>query len=373
MLYFAAMQIPSQYRRLFVHVRPYRMRLLGGVLFGILYGPTNVAVLSVVRKVWARFFEEAGHWTLWQAVGVAALLPAAMAVRGLCDFLGAYLMNWVGLRAVMDLRVRMFEHLQRLSLDFYSGSRSGELMSRVTSDPQAVQQGIANVVEDIVKEPVTFISVLGYLLHMDWKLTLAGLMLFPVCLVPIVVYGRATRKASRSAQENQADLLSVLQEAIAGLRVVRAFGMEQRETQEFEQIGRRVFQQRMRVVRGRAISTPLIEMVAGFGGAMVFLYAYHMGLEGSKLITFAIGLFLLYNPVKKLSRVHLQIQETMASSDRIFQLLDEQPSVVETNSPRELPRLSRDIHFDHVSFHYGQNGAVLEDVDLHIAAGTLFV
>src|SRR5262245_20164825 len=143
------------------YVRPYRLRLAGGVLFGVLYGPANVAVLSVVKKVWARFFEEAQQWTWWQAIGVASLLPAAMAVRGLCDFLGAYLMNWVGLRTVMDLRVKMFEHLQRLSLDFYSGSRAGELMSRVTSDPQAVQNGIANVVEDIVKEPVTLLCVLG--------------------------------------------------------------------------------------------------------------------------------------------------------------------------------------------------------------------
>jgi subfamily B ATP-binding cassette protein MsbA len=353
------------------HVKPYRWRLAGGVLFGILYGPSNPAVVAVVKKVWAHFFEEAQQWTWWQAIAVASLLPAAMLVRGLCDFSGAYLMNWVGLRTVMDLRVRMFEHLQRLSLDFYTSSRAGELMSRVTSDPQAVQQGIANVVEDIVKEPVTFVSVLGYLLYLDWKLTVAGLVLFPVCLVPIVFYGRATRKASRSAQENQADLLSVLQEAIAGLRVVRAFGMERRETEEFEKIGRRVLRQRMRVVRGKAISTPLIELVAGLGGALVFLYAYSVGLEGSKLIAFALGLFMLYAPVKKLSRVHLQIQETMAAADRIFQLLDEKPSMVESSSCRELPRLQRAIQFDHISFRYGQDGVVLDDVNLQIPAGSL--
>ena len=364
-------QIPTQYRRLLEHVKPYRWKLAGGILFGVLYGPANVAVLSVVKKVWANFFEEAQQWTWWRAVAVASLLPAAMAVRGVCDFCGAYLMNWVGLRAVMDLRVRMFAHLQRLSLDFYTGTRAGELMSRVTSDPQSVQAGLANVVEDIVKEPVTLVSVLVWLLYTDWKLTMTGLVLLPICLVPIVVYGRATRKASRSAQENQADLLSVLQEAITGLRVVRAFGMEQRETEEFDKISRKVFRQRMRMVRGKAISTPMIEMVAGLGGAMVFFYAYSVGLEGSKLIAFALGLFMLYGPVKKLSRVHLQIQETMAAADRIFQLLDQQPSVVESPSPKQLPRLSRAIYFDHVSFHYGQDSPVLDDVDLQIPAGSL--
>ncbi|MEI6083116.1 MAG: ABC transporter ATP-binding protein [Verrucomicrobiota bacterium] len=369
--------ISPQYRRLVAYTKPYVGRLAGGILFGILYGPTNVAVLAVVKKVWAKFFEQSvTEWTWPQAVGVAVLLPLAMAARGVCDFLGTYLMNWVGLRAVMDLRVRMFDHLQRLSLDYFSGKRSGELMSRVTNDSGVVQQGIANVIEDVIKEPVTLLSVLGWLLWMDWRLTLAGLVLFPLCIVPIVVYGRRTRKASRSAQENQANLLTVLQEAIAGLRVIRAFGMEERETEEFRVICRNFFRQRMRVVRAKAISTPLIEMVAGLGGSLVFLYAFYMGMEGSKLIAFGLGLFMLYAPVKKLSRVHLQIQETLAAAERIFQLLDQQPTVVEATQPKELPRFSRSLEFDHVTFHYAEAGdgrdtMVLDDIHVQIPAGSL--
>ena len=363
-----------QYRRLLAHVQPYRGRLAAGILFGILYGPTNIAVLAVVKKVWAGFFESGtSGWTWWQAVGVAALLPAAMALRGLCDFFGASLMNWVGLRAVMDIRIRMFEHLQRLSFDFYSGSRTGELMSRVTNDTGVVQQGIANVIEDIVKEPVTLISVLGWLVYMDWRMALAGLVLFPLCLIPIVIYGRRTRRASRMAQGNQANLLSMLQEAIAGLRVIRAFGMERKETDDFRGICQTFFRQRMRVVRARAISTPLIELVAGFGGALVFIYAFYMGTEGSKLIAFGLGLFMLYAPVKKLSRVHLQIQETLAAADRIFHLLDEQPSVVEVAAPKTMARFSRSIEIDHVSFRYAEStdGQVLDDVNISLTAGSL--
>lgn len=367
-------RIWPQYRRLLAFVKPYQGRLVAGIFFGILYGPTNVAVLAVVKKVWARFFEQGTHeWTWWQAAGVALLLPAAMAVRGVCDFMGAYLMNWVGLRAVMDLRVRMFEQLQRLSLDYYTGTRTGELMSRVTNDTTAVQQGLANVIEDVIKEPVTLLSVLGWLFWMDWKLTLAGMVLFPVCLIPIIVYGKRTRKASKSAQQNQADLLAVLQEAIAGLRVIRAFGAEQRETEDFRSICRNFFRQRMRVTRARAISTPLIELVAGAGGALVFLYAFYMDMEGSKLIAFGLGLFMLYAPVKKISRVHLQIQETLSAGERIFQLIDEQPSVVEAAAPKSLPRFSRSIEFDRVSFRYKESAGepVLDDVTLSIPAGDL--
>ncbi len=254
----------SQYRRLWTYVKPYRGRLVGGVVFSILYGPINVGVLSVVRHLWARIFgQSAGNLTLWQAFAVAMLLPVAMIARGACDFLGTYLLNWVGLRAVMDMRERLFEHLQGLSLDFYSGTQTGELISRVTNDVGAVQQAISNVVEDIVKQPVTLVCVLGWLLYADWRLTLATLVLFPICLVPIMVYGRKTRVASRKTQEHQATLVSVLHEAIAGFRVVKAFGMEERESQDFRNLTSRVFRERMKVIRSRAISGPIIEMVVG--------------------------------------------------------------------------------------------------------------
>jgi len=363
-----------QYRRLLLFVKPYRGRLFAGVLFGILYAPTNVAVLAVVKKAWQHFFDERpADFNVGQALAMALLLPAAMAARGFCDFMGSYLMNWVGLRAVMDIRIRMFEQLQRLSLDYYTGTRTGELMSRVTNDTGLIQQGIANVIEDIIKEPFTLACVLGWLLYMDWKLTLASLVLFPICLVPIIVFGRRTRKASKAAQQNQADLLAVLQEAIAGLRVIRAFGAEQRETEDFRAICKNFFRQRMKVIRARAISTPLIELVAGAAGALVFIYAYYMDMTGSELVAFALGLFMLYAPVKKISRVHLQIQETLAAGERIFQLIDEQPSVMEAAAPKTLPRFSRSIEFDRVSFHYKESNSetVLNDVTVSIPAGAL--
>ena len=218
--------------------------------------------------------------------------------------------------------------------------------------------------------------VLGWLLYTDWKLTVTGLVLFPICLVPIVVYGRKTRQASRAAQEHQASLLTVLHEAIAGLRVIKAFSMEERETEDFRDLNRNFFQQRMRVVRSKAVSTPMIELVAGLGGALVFLYACLSGLEGSKLIAFGLGLFMLYAPVKKISRVQLQIQESLGGAERIFQLLDQQPSVVESPTAKTLPRFRRSIRLENVTFNYeqpveGLNSAVLHDVNLEIPSGSL--
>jgi len=365
-------EIWPHYRRLWTYVKPYRGRLAAGVAFGILYGPANAAVLSVVSKLWKRVFEQsAGDLTVWRAFGFAMLLPAAMIVRGACDFLGTYLMNWVGLRAVMDLRERLFDHLQALSLDFYSGTQTGELISRVTNDVGTIQQAISNVIEDTVKQPVTLVCVLGWLFYHDWRLTLATLVLFPICLVPIMVYGRKTRVASRKTQEHQATLVSVLHEAIAGFRVVKAFGMEARESQDFQELTRRVFRERMKVIRSRAISGPIIEMVSGFGAAFVFIYAFAAQMSSSELVGFAAGLFMLYDPVKKISRVNLQIQESMSGAERVFEILDTKPSVVEVPQAITLSRLRQAIRYENVSFRYGTNGAVLEEVNLEIPAGSI--
>ncbi len=365
------------YGRLLQYVKPYRRRLAAGIGFGILYGSTSAAFVFVVQKVWAHWYEQAGgSLPLGRALALAMLLPLVMLGRGVCDFLSHYLVHWVGLRAVMDLRARLFEHLQSLSLDFFSDARTGELISRVTNDVGLVQHAISNVIEDLLKQPFTLLFVFAALLYTNWKLTLSAVVLFPICVLPILVYGRKIRKASRSAQQHQASLVSVLHEALVGLRVVKAFGMEQREAEDFRELCRSVFRQRMRVVRSLAISGPIIELLAAFGVALVFVYASRVRLPGSQLISMAFGLYMMYEPIKKISRVHMVIQESLSGAERVFQVLDQKPSIVESPSARVLPRLSKSIRFEDVTFCYeptaeGRDGSVLEDIKLEIPAGSL--
>ena len=361
------------YQRLFGYVKPYRLRLAGGILLAIAYSASNGATLFVVKMVWAKVFEQANQQNLtWlQALAYAGLVPFIMAVRGVCDFGTTYLMNWVGGKVVNDLRVLLFEHLQSLSIDYFTGAQTGELISRSTNDVGAIQNSITTVVADIVKQPGTLIFVLAALFRLDWRLTLATLVLFPLCLVPILVYGRRIRKAAKAMQEHQASLVSVLHEALVGMRVVKAFSMEAREAGDFRGLCSRLFSQRIRIVRSKAISTPLIEMISGVGAAFVFLYAYKMDMPASTLVGMAIGLFFLYEPVKKLSGVQMQLQESLSAAERIFQVLDTKPSVVESPQAIDLPCLRQAIRYEKVSFHYGDNGAVLDEVTLEIPAGSI--
>jgi subfamily B ATP-binding cassette protein MsbA len=370
-------QVLPLYGRLLQFVKPYRVRLMVGIGFGILYGSTSAAFVFVVQKVWARWYEQAGgSLPLGKALALSMLLPLVMLGRGVCDFLSNYLVHWAGLRAVMDLRIRLFEHLQSLSLDFFSGARTGELISRVTNDVGLVQHALAGVIEDLLKQPFTLVFVFGALLYTDWKLTLSAAVLFPVCVLPILIYGRKIRKASRAAQQHQASLVSVLHEALVGMRVVKAFGMEQREAEDFRDLCRSVFRQRMRVSRASSISGPIIELLAAFGVALVFVYASRRHLPGSQLISMAFGLYMIYEPIKKLSRVHMRIQESLSGAERIFHVLDEKPSILESPTARVLPRLSRSIEFDDVTFCYApgadsRDGAVLRNIRLEVPAGSL--
>ena len=372
-------QIRILYRRLAPLVKPYRVRLAGALVFGLLFGFSNPVFLFIIRKVWkSAIGETAVMLGWWQLVGLALLLPAVMLARGICDFLNNYLMNWVGLRALTDLRVKVFEHLQTLSLDFYSDSRSGDLISRVTNDVGLIQRALSTVIEDLVKQPFTLLGLLGYLLYSDWKLTLLALILFPVCVAPMLTFGRKTRAATRAAQQHQGSLVSVLHEAIAGLRVVKAFNAERREAEDFRRLSGKVFSQQMRVVRASGLLRPIIDVLAALGVALVFVYAYRRHMSGDQLVTMAVALIWLYEPVKKLSRVHLVIQEALSASDRIFNVLDRRPTVVEASEARALPPFRRAIRFENVSFSYpdtGSNGAkgvdVLRDIDLEIPAGSV--
>ena len=355
------------------YVKPYRFRLASGIVFNTLFGVSSGLLPLVVKKVWAGVLEQptSAEPLSWPAlIGLSSLLPLVFLVRGTCDFIGVHQMNWVGLRVVMDLRVKAFEHLQKLSLDYFNVTPTGEIISRVSNDAGLLQQSISNVVEDIVRQPVALISVVVFLLTSDWKLTLMALTVLPMVLVPILSYGRKTSKAARRGQQSQASFVGVLHEAITGFRVVRAFNMEKREAEDFRALCREFFRQRLRVVHSRALTSPIIELIAGMTAAVVFVYAYRMGMPSSKLVAIATSIYLLYDPVKKIGRVHLQIQESMSAADRVFQVLDMPPTVVERPSARELPRLRSAIRFDHVSFRYGADGVVLENIDLEVPAGS---
>jgi len=353
------------YRRLIAYARPYIWRLIIGSIFGIIFGVSIAGLLMGAKAVLKQVFQNA---SFYQVVLVALVLPLVALVRSIGQFLSDYYIQWVGNRVVMDLRIRTFAHLQDLSVRFFTKSKTGELMSRTINDSMMVERAVSVVLGDLVKEPFAFLGAVGFLFWLDPLLAFVSLVLFPVCIIPIALFGKRVRRYARHGQERLASLVSIMQETIAGIRIVKAFGMEQYEIGRFSEQCSNFFNRIMRVARDKAIIEPLIVFISAFGLALVMVYARWTKMPAENFITFAIAMIALYEPVKKLSKVHLNIQQTSASADRIFEILDTPVLIYDSPKAVDLNAQIESIRFDNVSFAY-DGPMVLRDIRLDVKAG----
>jgi subfamily B ATP-binding cassette protein MsbA len=297
------------------------------------------------------------------------LLPLLGFARGLAEYCCNYFVQWVGNRVVMDLRDAMFAHLNRLSLGYFVQGRTGEAISRVTNDTSVVQGAVSTVVEDLAKQPITFLFAVGVMLYRDVTLTAVSLVVFPVCILPVILFGRRVRRYARESQQRIADLVSILQESIACVRIVKAFGMEQHEQRRFHEQNHLFFSRIMKVTRARAAVEPIIVFITTIGISLMLLYVRAVEMSPGSFMSFALAMFMLYEPVKKLSRIHLQIEQAAASGERILAVLDEPIEVNDAEGAVPFGGGVQSVAFRDVSFNYGDK-PVLDHVSLNVAAGT---
>lgn len=355
------------YKKLMAYAAPYKARLAIGVVFGVLFGGSTAGIVVALEQNFKNL-GDTSNLDLWMVVAIAAALPVFAVLRGFGDFASKYLVEWVGNRVVMDLRNETFSHIHDLGLNYFTQSRTGELISRTTNDSMMVQRAVSSVIGDLIREPFVLIFMIGYLLYLNWQLSIASLVLFPICIVPVAIFGRRVRHAAREGQQKLADLVSILQETIAGVRIVKAFGMEEHEKERFRVRSRSVFSRLMRVAKARAAVEPIIVTISLIGLALVFLYAKWSGMKGEQLIAYAAALVAMYEPAKKLSRIHLGIQESSAGADRIFEILDTPCSIVDHPGAVELTGPIRTVELKDVGFAY-ENNEILNNINLTASAG----
>ena len=208
------------------------------------------------------------------ALQLCSLIPLIMIVRSVFDYLNAYYMAWVSLRVLADIRTKLYTHIIGQSLDFFNKERSGNLISRVINDTRVAQNALTNISSDIIKQPVAIIGTVSVLLYLDWKFAIFSLVLFPVCLVPIVVFGRRVRKQGRLEEQKVGSMMSLLQESFAGVRVIKSFAREQRESKQFEQLNLEQFRSGIKVRKAIEIVGPTIEGVSAIGVGIALLYVW---------------------------------------------------------------------------------------------------
>lgn len=359
----------SIYLRLLRYVKPYAKRLLGAMVCMGLYSSLSGALAWLVRPVVDRIFVE-------QDATMLALLPLAVLIvsvgKGLADYGQAYLMAWVGQRVISDLREKLYHHLQDLSLSYFIRTTTGQLISRITNDVNLLHATVTDGVTGFLKDVLTIIALVAVVFYNDWLLASISLVIFPVAVVPLARFGRRIRSFSRRSQVQMGTMTTLLQEVLTGQPVVKSFCQEEREKERFSSENKALFRTLMKRYRIRALSSPMMETLGGMGAAAA-IYVGGSRVLGAQMtpgefFSFIAALGMLYEPIKRINKLNLVIQEGIAAAERIFQILDEKPEVKEAEGARFLPPISRSIEFKDVSFSY-EDEPILKGINLEIKKG----
>src|SRR5438309_6059703 len=375
----------GSYRRLYSYVKPYKMRFILGLALGLAYAAvTNLLPLAIARVTSAVFHGAAPKPgaissnlhvldtgpKINSIVLVCLAIPAIMTVRSLCSYGSSYCMQWVSNKVVTDIRAQLFSKMVRQSMDFFNKARSGFLISRITNDTRIMQMALTTVGSDVFKQPVTIVGAISALLLMDWKFTVVTLILFPTCLLPLRIYGRRAKKAVQNEQEGMAQMVVTMQETFAGIRVIKSFAREAYQEKEFKRSNQMQFSQMMRMIRSMEAVGPLVEIIAAIGVGMALLYVYAANLSVGRFFGLFSGIFILYDPIKTLSRIHIVMQRSVAAMSAIFSILDSRPTVEDAPNAGTLSSSEGRIDFENVTFRYANTARdALSNVTLHIEPG----
>ena len=395
-------------RRLWAYARPYKTRLVMGLLFGCLYAMVSGLLMLLVRLVATLTFPGADQITLASELNKApaflqplthslqhwlpalkstgskngqvlliCVLPALMFLRGVCGYLNIYLTNWAAVRAIADLRVKLFSHLQNQPLSFFANAKTGDLIARVVNDTYALHSVIANSTGSLLKDPLTLISLLTVLLVQPStrKLTLVSIVVMPICLVPVVIYGKKIRKSARAMQSHLAELSNLMHESFTGNRVIKAYNLEGAVLGKVRQATQKFVGHMMRVVRANELPSQMTEFVGVLGVCMVLLYVTfqtmkHQDISVGDFVMFIVSLLLMYQPVKTMARLYNQLHQAAASSQRVFDYLEMQSTLTEVANPMPLAAAGQDIHFEEIDFDYGEK-SILRGINFTVKAGQL--
>jgi subfamily B ATP-binding cassette protein MsbA len=383
--------------------RPYRGRLFLGVLTGVISGFIEPLMIATIAFVYALIFPSKSapglsatlNWapTLikeWLAaaqdslrtgvsgnrgavVALVGVIPAVIFLRGLFSYLNIYYLQWAAVRAITDLRVRLFDHLMNQSASFFNRANTGELMSRILNDTGMLQNVISNTTSTLVKDPVTVASLLAYLMWEQPKLTLISMVVLPICMIPIVIYNRKVRQSSKDIQTQLAELAKVMIESFTGNRIIKAYNLENTVVGQFRRAAGKFIGHYMRIVRSSETPGPVLELLGAIGISFVLVYlAFRGGVRAtsSDFLKIILIIFSLYRPLKNLTRLQSNLEAARASSQRVFELLATENIVPEPAQPKPLRAAGARIEFQGVEFAYGDK-VVLRDIDLAVQPGQL--
>ena len=359
------------YRRLLSYIRPYRMKLFTSLVLTTIIAAAMPAIALLVKNVMDDVFI-AKDLTMLKLI--AGTVIAIYLAKTVCDYFSFYFMNDVGQSVIRDIRDKLYEHIQTLSMPYFIRTPTGVLISRITNDVNLVQLSVTESVTEFIRQSLTLVGLVGAVFYRDWKLAIIAMLVFPLVIYPISRFGQRLKRYSTKSMKVMGNVMSILDEAIGGIRIVKAYNMEDYESRRFSAENKNYYVNWMKRIKVRAMSGPLLELIGGLGTAFLLWYGGMRVIGGAMtpgdFLSFITALSLLYAPIRKLNKVNIEIQEGIAASRRIFDLLDTVPEIREKPAAAELPRVEGDFELRDVWFSYtGDETYALKDISFTAEKG----
>ena len=360
----------------FVMLRPVRWQFILAIICGLVYGAASgFGFPFMAYKVLPKVFSDSPPQG-WVLAGVILLLPTAFLIRGISDFFGAYLSAYCGIRVLIQIQSRLYRKLQDLPLGFYGKMRIGDLMSRVVGDSAAVQTVVTNVATDLIKQPVQFIGAIAALVYMsiqkkEMVFILFALAVVPLCIMPIRYFGKRLKARAKKLQAGAGNLSTALNENLGAIREVRAFNLQELETNKFAERMELIAKFQLKKTKYSKMLPPIIELVSAFAMSAGIFYAAKVRLSVEDMLPLLASLYMTYQPIKKFGSIHNEIRQGEASVERIEQIMQTPDAVPDAVDPVPFDLKQTDIEFADVGFEYEPGVPVLKGVNAQIPSGTV--
>ncbi len=361
----------SRRKKIFDLVFKYRMRLVTAALCMVVVAAANGSMAFLVKPVIDDIFVARNREMLILIPGLAVLV---FLLKGMGTFGSEYLMNYIGERIIRFFRDSLYERITDLPLNFMHKEKTGALMSRITNDVNIVKGMVSTAVINIFRDFFSIIAFLFVIFYRDWQLACGAFVVLPLAFYPILVFGRRVRRYSTGTQETMAELNSFLHETFTGSKIIKIFNLQTFEKQRFRQKTGRLFQLEMKKVMVKALSSPVMEFLGGLGIAFIIWFGGLRVINGTStpgiFFSFLTAVMMLYDPVKRISKLNNIIQEGTAAASRIFDVLEEEQTIKERPDPGVLRGRALDVAFEDVWFSYGPDEApALQNISLTAAPG----
>jgi len=394
------------------YLRPYMFRFVAGVVLGIIFGMSNGIFVVSVDTLFSRltqpnppvvatpgtppsspaglsdlktkisawweseaaswgdtFLPRIGHPMTWlQGVGAFSLLPLVMLLRCAASYLSTYCLTWVSARVNRDMQVAALKKAQELSLAYFLKRPAADIYNCISSDTRVIYDSMTNGFIDTIREPFAVLSIFLAMVWIDWKLTLIAMSRLPLVVGPVVLGGRRVRWLMKNSITAGILQIGYLLEALQSVRIVKAYGMENRQMAKFRDLATQMAHMSVKLAQTRNLLNPLIEIIGMFGVGLLIVVVFATRTEASSLVSFLTAMMLVPLSIKRIANLHLTLAAASISIGRLEQFYSEQPSVPEPVRPRLLGSFQKGLEVENLSFSYGHH-LVLRDVSLKVPKG----